>query len=63
MADFCTDPLPEIETIHSEFGKFYDLKPGPIGKVGLLDIVFGDFVDSSDQEYWRENDQFISFEP
>ena len=61
MADFCTDPLPEIETIHSEFGKFYDLKPGPIGKAGLLDIVFGDFVDSSDQEYWRENDQYISF--
>ena len=60
IAKFCTDPLPDIEIIPTEGGNFYDVMPGPIGKIGLLDIVFGDFIDSGDQEYWRENDQYLS---
>jgi len=42
LREFCTDPLPEILDVDTDFGKRFDLAPGLIGNVGAVDCVFAD---------------------
>jgi len=42
LREFCTDPLPEILDVDTDFGKRFDLAPGLIGNVGAVDCIFAD---------------------
>ena len=44
LKDFCSDPLPEIRGVETEYGKCFDISPGLIGNLGSVDCVFGDLI-------------------
>lgn len=41
MADFCSQPLPQLMRTVNRHGVTFDLMPGPIGKTGVLTCVVG----------------------
>lgn len=59
LKDFCSESL-DIQSVATDYGKFYDLMPGPIGKAGLVDCVFGDSILEIDQEYSMEGSRFLA---
>lgn len=57
---FCSDPLPEICSVQTEFGRSFDLQPGVIGNLGSVDCVFGEVVRGVVSKYSEENDRFYA---
>lgn len=61
IRDFCSDPMPDIEITTSEFGETYDLMPGSIGKIGLVDCVLGDIIRNVDHEHYEDGgDEYLA---
>jgi len=39
---FCSQPMPDIRTVKTEYGRLMQIPEGPLGNTGALDIVFAD---------------------
>ncbi|MCK4773498.1 MAG: hypothetical protein KAT30_01890 [Candidatus Krumholzibacteria bacterium] len=60
IREFSSDPLPEIWNITTEYGKRFDIAPGPIGNMGAVDCVFGDRMLPFTDIYCDERDDSLA---
>jgi len=57
LKEFCTESMPEINTVTTEHGRRFDIASGPIGSIGAVDCIFGDLLPDFDSIYQAEDDK------